>query len=279
MLEIVHDQEEHFVAQIVDELRGGIGGAERRTSLYTGRVAAGASMLLRAERTTNGQGRDAVRVTGETSIAVVRGARLALEPRAGWDARRFSQASLGARVTWPLAALGARIGAGLVVGAERARGFRGAVREAELALSLMPRARDRGELDLRRVDEGGGAGLEYTASYEAQQQRYESANGWFSSRRDSSRVLVQVVRSGNRSGVADVLVSLDGRELRFTDDDGIARFEHVDEGVHVVALEERSLPPQTVPATVSRVFVTVERGRITEPVVFEIGRPERRVKF
>ena len=105
-------------------------------------------------------------------------------------------------------------------------------------------------------------------------ERYDTpGQGWFAGR-DTGRVTVRVVRSGNGSGVGDILISLDGRELRFTDADGVARFDRVPPGVHVVAIEERSLP-----ANYEVVFVTVEPGRAPDPVSFAIARSERRVKF
>jgi hypothetical protein len=256
-----------------------LAATERRASLYAGRAGVGGALLMRAERATNDLGRDALLVSGEASAALPRGGRLALEPRLGWDAERLARGSLGARLTWPLSAFGARIAAGLTWGVEREQDYRGALREAELSLSLLPRARDRGEVEVRRLDDGGSSALEYTASYDLQAPRYERAGGWLISRRDSSRIAVQVVRSGNRSGVPDVLISLDHRELRFTDAEGWAHFDHVGEGVHVLAIEERSLPAPYVPVSTTRVFVTLERGRIVEPVTFEIGRPERRQRF
>jgi hypothetical protein len=254
-------------------------GTERRASLYVGRAAAGAALLVRAERAADARSRDVLRLTAEMSMSLTRGVRLALEPRAGWDTGRFAQQALSARLSWPFSTLGMRLGAGLTVGSDRERNFRGGVREAELTLSLSPRARDRGDFALRRTEDSGPPALEYDAAYDLQAARYERAGGWLASRHDSSRVAVQVVRTGNRTGVADVLLTLDGREMRFTDADGWAHFDHVPEGVHLLALEERSLPASNVATGSTRVFVTIERGRLLQPVVFEVGRPERRTRF
>lgn len=252
---------------------------ERRVSVYTGRVSVAAALLVRAERSTNDLGRDVLLLSGEGSLSLPRGGRLTLEPRFGWDAGRLERGALGTRLAWPFTTLGLRLGAGLVVGATSSQGFRGGLQEAELTLSLAPRTRDRGELELRHLSDSGTEMLEYTASYDLQAPRYATGGGWLSSRRDSSRLTVQVVRSGNRTGVQDVLVSLDGRELRFTDADGWAHFDHVAEGVHLLAIEERSVPSPYVAVSATRVFVTLERGRLPDPVRFEIGRQERHVTF
>ena len=81
------------------------------------------------------------------------------------------------------------------------------------------------------------------------------------------------------SGVPNVLVTLNDSELRFTDDDGFAIFERVEPGIHVVSVEEQSLPELYEIAKSSRSFVTIERGRIPDPVLFEIARPVRRKMF
>lgn len=68
--------------------------------------------------------------------------------------------------------------------------------------------------------------------------------GWLATR-DSGRVIVRVVRSGNGAGVRDVLVALDGKQLRFTDEESVARFEGVAPGVYVVASRSARSPPST----------------------------------
>jgi hypothetical protein len=133
---------------------------------------------------------------------------------------------------------------------------------------------------VRRASEGGSAATEYSASYDTQAEMRESASarGWLAAR-DSGRLEVRVVRAGNGAGVADALVSLDGKELRFTDAGGTARFERVAPGVHLVTLEERSLPALHGAVGSTRVFVTVERGVAPDPVLFEVTRPVKRREF
>ena len=116
-------------------------------------------------------------------------------------------------------------------------------------------------------------------AYETEMERYDTpGNGWLANR-DTGRVTVRVTRSGNGAGASDVLISLDGKELRFTDADGVARFDGVTPGVHVMAIEERSLPANYEVVYASRVFVTVEPGRVPEMVRFAIARSERRSEF
>ncbi len=253
---------------------------ERRMSFSIGDVSSGGfAVLFRGERSTIVGGRDALQIANETSMALPRGGRLELSPRANWDERKFSQALLTTRVTWLLPWLSSRVSGGVALGAQRDGGFRTGVQEAEIGITFAPRLRDLGSIEARRLDQGGAAQYEYTTAYDLQASRYESASGGFFSRRDSSRVIVRVMRSGNRTGVEEVLVSLDGKELRFTNADGIAHFDHVAPGVHIVALEERSLPVPYKVTSSTRVFVTVERGRVPEPVSFEIARPARKQVF
>jgi hypothetical protein len=253
--------------------------AERRTSFSIGNVSSsGFAVLFRGERTRIVGGRDALQLANETSVALPRGGRLELSPKAGWDERKFSQALLTTRVTWLLPWLSSRVSGGVSLGAQRDGGFRTGVQEAEIGISFAPRPRDLGNIEARRLDQGGPAQYEYTTAYDLQASRYENASGFFS-RRDSSRVIVRVMRAGNRTGVEEVLVSLDGKELRFTNADGIAHFDHVTPGVHIVALEERSLPVSYKVTSSTRVFVTVERGRVPDPVSFEIARPARKQVF
>ncbi len=115
--------------------------------------------------------------------------------------------------------------------------------------------------------------------YEAQAERFlGSAAGW-PAQRDSGRVTVRVVKREDGSGVPDALISLDGKELRFTDAEGLAWFDHVPRGVHVVAIEERSLPPDQRLIGVTRAFITIEDRVRIAPLVFTIARPEKRKSF
>ncbi len=254
-------------------------GSERRASLNAGRIGSGGMvMILRFDRSTNGRGRNNERLAAELGTALSHGGRLALEPRAIWNAAALDQLGLGARVNWPLGWPGARLWGATTLGAERDRGYRATLREMAIGVSFTPRPRDRGEIELRQYDESGAHALEATTAYDLETARYEHAGDTFGRRREGL-VEVHVVRSGNRSGVADALVSLDGKEFRFTDADGVARFERVAPGVHVVALEERSLPAGHEVVSAGRAFVTVELGRVAEPLRFEIARPARRTRF
>ncbi len=253
---------------------------ERRLSVHAGEVSTGGhALLLRFERSTNDRGRDAMLFASEASLALERGLRLDLEPRLSWDMQRLSQGLLEARVTWPLAWLSSRLSASAVAGAARQDVFRTTLREAEVAITFTPRPRDLARLELRRLSDAGARGYEVATSYDLQAPRYQALSGSLFSRRDSTRITVRVVRGGNRTGVSDALVSLDGREMRFTDSDGLARFDHVEPGVHVVAVEERSLPDAYRVNGSARVFVTIERGRLPDEVMFEVTRPVKKTVF
>ena len=259
--------------------RGVTGLDEQRQAVYVGgTLAPGDAVLARVERSRLAGGSEALTALTEASLALPRGMRLALEPRATWGEGVFDRADFTARLSAPTAWLSSRLTASLTVGAEREGGFRGAVREGSLAVSLAPGQGDRGDLEVRRLDQGGRPALESDVAYEARHERYGVPGGWHA-RFDTARVTVRVTRSGNGSGVGDVLVSLDGGELRFTDADGVAWFDGVAPGIYVVGIEERSLPAGWQVITTSRVFVTVERGRITDVVEFRVARPERRTEF
>jgi hypothetical protein len=252
---------------------------EQRLSFYSGRISsAGHALLVRFDRSTDDLGRDATQVGGEVAVALARGARISIEPRCAWDSKQAQQANAELRVSWPFQNLAARLTGSLSLGATRGNGFRPGVTEAALAVTLAPRPRDRADLEVVRRDEGGASSYETTASYDLSAQRYESLRGMRGSREDGL-ITVRVVRSGDHNGVADVLILLDGKESRFTDASGVAHFERVNPGVHLVSVEERSLPALHQVTTASRVFVTVERNHDTDPVTFEIARPVRRTKF
>ena len=254
------------------------GVEERRLAVHAGRSGGGGRIFLaRGEWARSGQ-HSALTLGGEASLAPATGLRVALEPRVGWDAEQFGSARAATSITWTVPRCSARFAGMLAVSAQRDDRFRGAVREAGITLSWLPRPGDRGDLELRRSDGGGTPDIEYSATYEAQLQRYEYPARW-SAARDSGRVEVRVVQSDDRAGLADVMVSLDGTEVRFTDADGVARFGQIAPGVHVVAVEERSLPAHCEVIRGARVFVTVERGMATPVTTFEIARPVRRSSF
>jgi len=253
---------------------------ERRLSVYGGGMLGGGHALLaRVEHAAREHDSDALTAMAELSLAMARGARLGIEPHVGWADNRYDRGDLTTRFSWPFGWMSSRFTASVTAGGARAEGFEGRVREAELTITFVPRLRDRGNVEVRRLDMDGRAMLEYSMAYETELARYDTpGRGWFAGR-DTGRVMVQVVRSGNQSGVADVLISLDGKELRFTDADGTVRFDRVSPGVHVVAIEERSLPASHEVVYSSRVFVTVEPGRVPDLVKFAIARSERRTKF
>ena len=145
-------------------------------------------------------------------------------------------------------------------------------------VDVVDRVGDRAELEVRSLDTGGPRAFESTASYDLTAERLRNAGGWLASG-DSSSIEVLVARDGNGTGVADVLVSMDGKDLRFTDEDGVARFDHVPYGVHVIAVEERSLPQNFEVVGSTRAFATVERGVPPDVLRFTIARPVRRTQF
>jgi hypothetical protein len=252
---------------------------DQRLTLHAGVVSErGRAFVGRIERATRVDGPEVLGVGGETSWPLGGGVRLAMIPRLAWSAGRWEHAGAGVRLACPLGLAATRLTGSLTMGASRDDGFRYRVREAAVALSWSPRGRDRGDLEVRRQSETGTPVLEYSAAYDARFQRYEPAAGWRAAR-DTAAVEVRVVRAGDRSPVADALVSLDGKDLRFTDSEGRARFAPVTPGVHVVAIEERSLPRHTRAVSETRVFITVERDVAAPPVQFEVARPERQTRF
>jgi hypothetical protein len=254
--------------------------ADRRLSIHaSGPLGAGHGLLVRLERGARGASPDDLGALAEALLALPRGTRWALAPRLGWRGRTLEQATVVSRLSSPLPWLSSRLTASLAWRALRDERFRGAVREAALALSLSPRLRDRGDVEVRRLEPGGSPLWQTTLAYDALLERYETPGGSWAAARDTGRVTVRVARAGNGSGLPDVLVSLDGTELRFTDADGVAHFDRVAPGIHVVAVEERSLPPHHEVVQASRAFVIVEPGRVPEPVTFVVARSERRTRF
>jgi hypothetical protein len=252
---------------------------ERRWSLYSGRLSStGNALLVRFDRSADDHGRDAMQLSAEGAMALARGARLSVEPRMAWDGRRPQQANTDLRVTWPFQTLAIRLTALVTLGAAPEDGYRPAVREASLAMALAPRPRDHADVEVRRRDDAGAPTYETTASYDLSAQRYESLRGPRSSR-DEGLVTIHVERDGDHIGVGDVLVMLDGSDSRFTDASGVARFEEVPPGTHLVSVEERSLPTAYQVTSSSRVFITVVRGQDTDPVIFQIARPVKVKQF
>jgi hypothetical protein len=252
---------------------------ERRIAVQTGRVSErGDAVLVRVERNDDNLGRDQVQFTGDVSASPLPGLRLSLEPRLDWQARRFERGMFSARLGWPLLRSSARMNASLTLTSTRTQGFRSELSEASVSLSFAPRSRDRGMIEARRYEESGVRSLEYTGSYDYLADMYASPPGALAAP-NTGTLAVTVVRADSASGVPDALVSLDGKEFRFTDGEGVARFTNTQPGSHVVSVVERSLPTAHRVVGASTVFVTIERGRTPEPLRFEIARPVRRVRF
>ena len=252
---------------------------ERRISAQTGRVSEhGNTVLLRVERDADNLGRDQIQFTGEGSMSPLPGLRLSLEPRLDWRSRRLERELVSARLGWPLFGASARMNASLTMSSSRAEGFRRELTEASVALSFAPRLRDRAAFEVRRYDESGTRSLEYTGSYDMQANMYSNPVGVPTAQRTGT-LTVTVARADSAGGVADALVSLDGKEFRFTDTEGVARFTNVTPGSHLISVVERSLPASQRVVGAATAFITIERGRTPEPVRFEIARPVRRVRF
>lgn len=252
---------------------------ERRIAVQTGTVTErGDAVLVRVERNADNLGRDQVRWAAAGSTTPLPGVRVSIEPMFDWQEHRFDRGMLSARLGWPLFGPSARMNASFSVSSARSSGFRSQLSEAALSLTFAPRSRDRGLVEARRYEESGVRSFEYTGSYDYLADMYASPPGALTAS-NTGTLAVTVVRADSATGVPDALVSLDGKEFRFTDGDGVARFTNTPPGSHVVAVVERSLPTAHKVVGASTVFVTIERGRTPEPVRFEIARPVRRVRF
>ncbi len=219
---------------------------ERHLAVQTGCVSERGSLLMRLERNDDNRGRDQLQFGGDASIGLAASLRVSLH-------------------------------ATVALSSARALGFHNEFSEATLALAFAPRPRDRAGLEARRYEEAGVRSYEYTGSYDLQSNLY--SNPATPASQPEGTITVSVAGADSACGVPDVLVSLDGKEFRFTDGDGVARFTNTPPGSHVVSIVERSLPSAQRVVGSATVFVTVERGRAPEPIRFEIARPVRRVRF
>ncbi len=251
----------------------------RRLALRTGRFGSAAgSVLLQIEQQRQGHAPAALFLTGQGSTAVPAGLRLTLEPRLGWTASQLQNLDFGLGLSWGRAGSLTRLSGTLTLGGTRDAGFACGVREAAIRLAFAPRLRDRGSVEVRRLADAAAPAWEYETDYDLQGRRYlpgsdVAARSWTAS------VRVLVTRASDGAAVPEVLVSLDGRRLAFTAADGTAEFERVEPGIHVVGIEERSLPRGLRAMQTTQILVTVEKGRPLEPVRIEVGRAGRKTEF
>ncbi len=250
---------------------------ERHLAVQTGCVSERGSLLMRLERNDDNRGRDQLQFGGDASIGLAASLRVSLQPRLDWEGGRFDRSTIATRLGWSPFASSVRVNATVALSSARALGFHNEFSEATLALAFAPRPRDRAGLEARRYEEAGVRSYEYTGSYDLQSNLY--SNPATPASQPEGTITVTVAGADSARGVPDVLGSLDGKEFRFTDGDGVARFMNTPPGSHVLSIVERSLPSAQRVVGSATVFVTVERGRAPEPIRFEIARPVRRVRF
>lgn len=257
------------------ERRAGVGS--HRLAIHLGRSnGAGLAWTARGERRATAGDPARLQLGGETLLPLGTTARLAVQPRMAWWGDRIDEAALRAELTTPVDRWSGRLALSAAGGAVRDRGFRPRLLDLALAFIWTPGSRDRAGVEVRRASDGGPARSEITLDWELQRERHAIAG---TAARDTGSLRVRVVREGGHTPVADALVSLDGREYRFTDADGRARFDRVAPGVHVVAVDESSLPDHQRTVGPARAFASVERGVPAPEVVFVIARPAKRSQF
>jgi hypothetical protein len=259
--------------------RRGPSAGDRRLFLQTSHAsAAGVSWLVHALQSSSPGTAARFQVQTELSHAV-RSARVGLESRLDWRASAVSRGALTLQVSCPLPLAGASLWGSLGAAADRDRSFRPELGEAAVRVSFSPGGRDRVELAAERASDAGFSTVQASAEYSIEAPRYPGAGGPSGASAHGARVVAQVVQAADRSAVANVLVSLDGRDFRFTDADGRVSFEGVAPGPHELAVEEASLPGGELALAGARVALRVESGQAPDPVVFEVGRPELRKRF
>jgi hypothetical protein len=248
----------------------------RQIGAYLGRSGgASAPLLLRVQQTFSVGAPAAWELSGEMSVAIGGGSRMALEPMAEWRAQHLDRAgvTLGGNraLPWP----GSRVTLRLRVDSDRTRAYRLGLSEASVAFTLRPRPRDTWQVEMRQGLDVSG--YELTSTYDLQQPRYVGAEA-VARRRGASDVVVRVERNDG-TGAEGVLVSLDNKDLRFTDANGEAVFESVTPGMHELSLEERTLPESWHITGPTRQMLSIERDVAPSITRFKIARLEKRSKF
>jgi hypothetical protein len=255
--------------------RRGPSAGDRRLFLQTSHTSSeGVSWLVHALQSWSPGSPARFQVRTEVS-RTARLLRLGVESRLDWLESALSRGALSLQLSCPLPLAGASLWASLGSAAERERGFRPGLCDAALRVTFAPSSRDRVEMSAERTSDVGFSSLQAAAEYTLEAPRYPAASG----SAGGSRVEARVVEAGDRTGVANVLVSLDGLEYRFTDADGRAAFDGVGAGPHEVVVEEGSLPAGERALAGARVALRVEGSRAPDPIVFEVGRPELRKRF
>jgi hypothetical protein len=254
--------------------------ATRRLALRSGRFgSSGGSILVQLEQQRQGHELPALLLTGQGATPPRSGLRALLEPRLGWSAGRLQNLDVSCGLSWGPTGSLTRLTATLTIGGTRGDAFAPRVREAALRFAFAPRGRDRGSLEVRRIADAGTPTWEYETDYDVQGRRYLPVAGAASDSRWTGTVRVLVVQADDGSAIPEALVSLDGRRLAFTAADGSLEFERVEPGIHVVGIEERSLPRGLRAVQTTQILVTVERGKPIEPVRIEVERAARKTEF
>ena len=264
------------------EWRGGAPASppSSRLAVRMGRFGdRGSSVLLQLERQQEGHASPALILTGQASSPSRGGWHASLEPRLGWRDGVLQNFDLGLDVSWGRVGSFTRLTASLTLGGTRAAAFACQARKAALRLAFAPRMRDRGVIEVRRIAGPAAPAWEYETDYDLQGRRYLPVPGLTPGSRWTGTVRVLVARAEDGSGVPEALVSLDGRQLAFTAADGTLEFDRVEPGIHVVRIEERSLPRGMRVVQTTQVFVVVERGKPAEPVRIEVARAARKTEF
>jgi hypothetical protein len=268
----------HVSAECAWSRRGPSAG-DRRLFLQTSHTSTeGLSWLVHGLHSWSPGTPARFQVQTEVSRAA-RAVRLGLESRLDWMESAVSRGALSFSVSCPLPIAGASLWASLGTAAERERGFRPGLSEAALRLTFAPGARDRLEMSAERASDAGFSSLQAAAEYTLEAPRYPADPGAPGSSAKGWRVEARVEQADSRSGVGNALVTLDGREYRFTDAEGRVTFEGVVPGPHELAVEEGSLPAGERAVAGAHLSFSVESSHAPEPLVFEVGRPELRKRF